>query len=81
MKQFHDNVLMAINAQPDNYQRVVEEVRNVLQEVWGIPVRCDCANDDGVCQGNCMGPVFGAMGCGFSENMQCLIPSTCCRQL
>ena len=60
--QFRDNVLPATDAPRTDFQEVVEEVRGVLEEVRGIPVRCDCANDAGVCQDRCMGPVCRAMG-------------------
>ena len=60
--QFRANVLLATDAPRTDFQEVVEEVRGVLEEVWGIPVRCDCANDAGVCQDRCMGPVCRVMG-------------------
>ena len=61
LMQFRDNLLLETNAEPQNYQRVVEEVRNVLQDRLGIHVRCECANDAGECQENRMGPVCRAM--------------------
>ena len=78
----HENVLLATEAQPWVCQRVVEEARNVPEEVCGIPVRCERADDTGVCQGKCMGQVCGAMG--FCVVQRCPPPQpptpTVCRQ-
>ena len=42
LMQFCDNALVATDAQPQEYQQVVEEVCNVLEEIF---VQCGCADE------------------------------------
>ena len=61
-RQFRDNVLMAADAESHD-QHVVEAVQTVLEDVRGISVRCECADEKtGMCCGQCMGKVCRAMG-------------------
>ena len=62
LMQFRDNMLLAANTEPKDYQHVVEEVRAMLKEAWSNLVRCKCADEEGVCEGMCMGHVCCAMG-------------------
>ena len=60
--QFRDNVLLATDASPDDCIAVVSLVRGVLEEAWGLPVECACADQQGDCSGSCLQRVVRCMG-------------------
>ena len=60
--QFRDNVLLATDARPDDCIAVVSLVRRVLEEAWGLPVECACADQQGDCSGSCLQRVVRCMG-------------------
>ena len=60
--QFRDNVLLATNAPVMACRELIQEARQILQEVWSIPVHCNRADKNGNYQGSCLGPVCIAMG-------------------
>ena len=60
--QFRDNVLLATNAPVAACRELIQEVHHILPEVWSIPIHCNCADQNGDCQGVCLGPVCTTMG-------------------
>ena len=53
---------MATDARVEDCREVVSLVKSVLERVWGLPVECNCAGEQGNCQGACLGPVLRCMG-------------------
>ena len=43
-------------------RELVSPVKSVLENAWGLPVECSCADAKGNCQGKCLGPVVRCMG-------------------
>ena len=43
-------------------RELVSHVQSVLENTWGLPVECSCANAKGNCQGSCLGPAVKCMG-------------------
>ena len=63
MVQFRDNILLATDAPPSEYAELVELVRGILEEAWGLHVVCDCVTDTQLtCTRACCSAVFKAMG-------------------
>ena len=55
LAQFRDNVLLATNVLPGTHTTLVQEVCDLLSDMWKLEVLCDCV-DGGApsCEGNCL---------------------------
>ena len=51
MCQFHDNIVVASNADLSECRELVSLVKSVLENAWGLPVQCSFADAKGNCQG------------------------------
>ena len=62
MCHFRDNILVASDADPSICKELVGLIKSVLQKIWGLHVECACADQQGMCQGTCLGPLIRCMG-------------------
>ena len=55
LAQFKDNVLLATNIPPSTRTTLVQEVCDLLSDIWKLEVLCDCVDAGAVtCVGNCL---------------------------
>ena len=64
LAQFHDNVLLATNITPSTRTILMQEVCDLLSEIWRLEVLCDRV-DAGVvtCMGDCLQHSRRALEC------------------
>ena len=63
LAQFRDNVLLATNLPPGTRTTLVQEVCDLLSDIWKLEVLCDCV-DGGApsCDGDCLSQSRRALG-------------------
>ena len=65
--QFRDNVLLATNIPPSTHITLVQEVCNLLSEMWKLEVLCDCVDAGAAtCMGHCLQQSRRALGVRMS---------------
>ena len=63
LAQFHDNVLLATNIPPGRRTTLVQEVCDLVSEIWRLEVLCDCVDAGAArCVGDCLKQSRRALG-------------------
>ena len=63
LAQFRDNVNLATNIPPSTRTTLVQEVCDLLSEIWKLEVPCDCVDAGAVtCVGDCLQQSRRALG-------------------
>ena len=63
LAQFHDNVLLATNIPPGTRTTLVQEICDLLSEIWKLEVLFDCVDSGAAtCVGDCLKQSRRALG-------------------